>query len=564
MNTKLQVMIALLLLISSFGHAGMETGFDDQENPSDIIRLEENSAEKIFAFFQYGTIMDVAGDPKLLYSHEDVKRFYEENGYRPAWRDRRHVISLLNLISESASLGLKPSNSDYSFSSIRHLLSTVEENNGEFDEMGNRAKLDILLTDAFIALAYHLNFGMTYKLDISEHHAVDRRKVDMVAVLQGALNSGDVEGSLLALEPRHEGYVRLKEALVHYMAISESDGWAKIRKPANGSPEALWNFNKALEERLEMTGDFYENGTEPDLRHDERLKEAVIRFQERHSLAPDGVVGKQTLSALNRSVDEVIRKIILNMERWKWLPEQMEAEYIVVNIPDYKLSVVEGNTTALDMKVIIGKHQRKTPTFDAEMSNLVFNPYWRVPETILNEDILPKLKEDFGYLSEKEIKIFNANDLHEYSPINPEYIDWDEMDEESIKRYKFRQEPGPKNPLGYVKFIFPNRFNVYIHDTPAKEKFDFEKTMFSSGCIRVKKPIELAAYLLKRDHPEITYKEIFEQILSGRVKGVWFKNRLHVYITYQTAWVDTSRKLHIREDIYDFDEDLAAMLRDKL
>ena len=554
----------MVLLLSFSTIAAAEAAYDDQENPSDIIRLEDNSAENIFAFFQHGTIMDVDGEPKLLYSHEDVKTFYELNGYRSAWRDRRHIISLLNLITDSRHLGLKPSNSDYSYSSIRHLLSTVEENDGEFDEMGSRAKLDILLTDAFMALGYHLNFGMTHMLDISEHHAVDRRELDIVAVLQHALESGEIEENLLALEPEHDGYRKLKEALYHYIAMEESGGWEMLKGPADGSDKERFRFNESLQERLEITGDYNYNGSLPHLKYEERLKEAVIRFQERNNLAPDGVVGRHTLSVLNSSVDEVIEKLILNMERWKWLPAHMEPEYVVVNIPDYKLRVVEGNTTALEMKVIIGKHQRKTPTFDAEMSNLVFNPYWRVPETILKEDLLPKVKQDFGYLKEKEIKIFNANDRHEYTSINPEHIDWDEMDEESITHYKFRQEPGAKNPLGYVKFIFPNRFNVYIHDTPAKEKFNFEKTMFSSGCIRVRKPIELAAYLLKRDHPETTYKDIFDRILSGKVKGIWFKNRLHVYITYQTAWVDGANTLHIRDDIYDFDDDLAAMLRDKL
>jgi murein L,D-transpeptidase YcbB/YkuD len=315
-------------------------------------------------------------------------------------------------------------------------------------------------------------------------------------ISEGIAGEDQIENVLGKPPLSHPGYVKLKEALAGYRNIAQEGGWPKI----SGGP----NMKKGQEgERIKLLrhghiGEIDAQGTDDDFYgHD--LEEAVRRFQGRHGLEPDGVIGPATLAALNVTVEERIRQIEVNLERWQWLPQDLGQRYIMVNIADYKLEVIESGRRAIEMQVIVGKQYWHTPVFSAIMTHIVFNPYWNVPQNSQKEMV--RLQEP-DYLLEQSIRIFEGWDFGK-PEIEGNRIDWARISDSHLQ-YKFRQDPGPKNPLGRIKFMFPNRFNVYLHDTPFPELFNRRKRTLSHGCIRIEKPVELAEYILRviRHGPE--------------------------------------------------------------
>ncbi|MFW5686998.1 MAG: L,D-transpeptidase family protein, partial [Halanaerobium sp.] len=297
--------------------------------------------------------------------------------------------------------------------------------------------------------------------------------------------------------------------------------------------------------RANLKADDYFNDT---------VKQAVVRFQLDHGLNADGVVGDKTLAALNISRDQRIKQLIINMERWRWLPEDLGSRYIYVNIADYNLKLFEDNQLKMEMKTIVGQEQRSTPVFSDSIKYLVLNPYWYVPESIAVKDKLPEIKEDVDYLSENDYTLFKYNGDNKLEKIDPEDVDWDEVDEDNFN-YLLRQNPGDNNALGRVKFMFPNKFSIYLLDTPGRNLFSETARSFSSGCIRIEKPVDLAEYLLS-DQEKWDRESIEEEMKKDKEKTVYLKNPIKIYLQYNTAWVDSIGNLNFREDIYDRDQKL--------
>ncbi len=281
------------------------------------------------------------------------------------------------------------------------------------------------------------------------------------------------------------------------------------------------------------------------------------RFQKWHGLAVDGVVGPATLAALNVSVEKRIRQIEVNLERWRWLPQELGARHILVNIAGFELNVIENGQPVMTMRVVMGKEERPTPVFSGALTYLVVCPYWQVPSTIAVKDKLPQIRKDPGYLTRKKIKVFQGGEA-----INPRTINWSEVTAKNFN-YRFRQDPGPKNALGRVKFVFPNPFSVILHDTPDRELFTRNVRTFSSGCIRVEKPIELAEYVMHGD-PQWTREKILATINKWVERTVWLPEPIPVHLLYFTAWVDAEGMTHFRDDIYGRDKRLDEALRKKL
>ncbi|RQD74287.1 MAG: murein L,D-transpeptidase, partial [Halanaerobium sp. MSAO_Bac5] len=279
---------------------------------------------------------------------------------------------------------------------------------------------------------------------------------------------------------------------------------------------------------------------------------AVREFQVNHGLNDDGIVGPKTIEALNIPYDKRVQQIIINMERWRWLPRDLGDKYIYVNISDYSLNVYENNNIIMDMKTIVGNEQRKTPVFSDRIRYLVFNPYWYVPKSIAVEDILPSIQEDIAYLEENNYSVFAYNSNNTLSRVEAEEINWQEIDEDNFD-FLIRQDPGDNNSLGRVKFMFPNRFSVYLHDTPSRYLFDETERGFSSGCIRIEKPIELALYLLK-DQEEWDRESIEEIMQIDNEETIYLNEPFPIYLQYNTAWVDNIGNLNFRKDIYDRDK----------
>ncbi len=510
--------------------------------------------------------IEAAGSPpqivvgkELIHASLRLPVFYERRVYEPAWSSKNGVrpdaFSLVRALKAAGEEGLCPY--EYHLAVIEKLLAAVERNNGQNLRARRMVDLDLLLTDAFLVYASHLLAGRVNPETIDPEWHANRREADLSTVLQEALDAGQVEEGLAALLPSAEGYAALKKALKHYREIASQGGWPVVQ---DGPKLEIGMRDKRvaqIRERLTASGDMVEQKSEasPDY-FDGALDEAVVQFQIRHGLEVDGVVGRNTLAALNVPVAERARQIEMNLERWRWLPQDLGERYVLVNIAKFELDVVEGNEVVLSMPVVVGKGYRRTPVLSDTITYIVLNPSWHVPHKIAVQDKLPVIRQDPHYLIEQKIKVYKGwgADAVELDPLT---IDWTQVTARNFP-YRFRQEPGPQNALGRIKFMFPNKHSVYLHDTPAKELFEKTSRAFSSGCIRIRNPIELAEYLLKDNTPPWNREKIARAIEENNEQTVKLSRPVPVHLLYWTAWTDEEGTIHFRQDIYGRDKRLEA------
>jgi len=400
-------------------------------------------------------------------------------------------------------------------------------------------------------------------------------------VLEGALASGDVAGSLAALEPPQRGFRRLREALAYHRAVAARGGWPvipdgpKLKRGDYGLPVTRLRERlrlggdlvrgdygppwAALHERLRRKGDFVTtvDGMDPEL-FDEALDLGLKRFQARYGLKADGVLDAATRSELNVSAERRVEQLVVNLERWRWLPQDLGRRHIIVNIPAFELEVVEEDSVVLDMRVVVGRPYQHTPVFSETMRYLVLNPYWHVPHAIAVADVLPEVKRDLSYLARQQMQIFQGwgPDARE---IDPATVDWSAV---TPVKFPFRlaQNPGPVNALGRIKFMFLNKFNVYLHDTPARLLFTEAQRDFSHGCIRIQKPLELALYLLRQDR-KWTREALLSALNKEKDRSVPLPEPIPIHLLYWTAWAEGDGTIEFRRDIYGQDAPLLAALR---
>jgi murein L,D-transpeptidase YcbB/YkuD len=347
-------------------------------------------------------------------------------------------------------------------------------------------------------------------------------------------------------------YERLQAELPYYQdAVAHPDKYpwplipttqSMLRQGSKGHAVVL------LRQRLKTTHDLTSDNVASAL-FDRDLAAAVKIFQWRHGLTPDGVVGDDTRSALNVSAEMRMQQIQMNIQRWQELAGMGE-RFILVNIPEFQLHLIEGNHEVLTMKVVTGKPTRQSPELTSEITRIVFNPKWNVPHMIAKNDIVPKMIENSNYLNENSIRIFNSQEDDAYE-ISPGDINWHDARENGFP-YHFRQEPGIKNALGLVKFEFQNTHDVYLHDTPHKELFAKDVRDFSSGCIRLEKPFALVAYLTK-DDDRIDTVRIRHILLTRHTTYFRVAEPLPIAIAYLTSWVDDTGVVHFANDVYNRD-----------
>jgi murein L,D-transpeptidase YcbB/YkuD len=287
------------------------------------------------------------------------------------------------------------------------------------------------------------------------------------------------------------------------------------------------------------------------------MDQAVRRFQARHGLNTDGIVGSATLQALNAPTVLRVEQIRANLERWRWLPQELGARYVIVNIADFHLEMVQNSRTLNQLRIVVGRSYRHTPVFSGTMTYLEVNPYWHIPPKIAKKDILPKVKQDPNYFSEQGIRVFESWKA-DAGEIDPMAIDWEKVNPRNFS-YKLRQDPGPLNALGRIKFMFPNRFDVYLHDTPSRDLFEKTRRTFSSGCVRVENPMELAAFVVDGDRVW-TPEAVEAAIESGETRVIPLQSPVPVHILYWTAWVDDMGEVQFREDVYGRDKKLREAL----
>ncbi|MGD2245172.1 MAG: L,D-transpeptidase family protein [Candidatus Aminicenantes bacterium] len=501
---------------------------------------------------------------EVLFASVALPRFYEQRVYRPAWVDDTGPLSraeaLVRAIHGARNEGLHPE--DYHLRKMESLFRQWSDlrKTENLQKARVLADLELLLTDAFLIYGSHLVSGKVNPENIDSEWIASRREVDTAQLLEKAIQSNEIAETLTSLLPEHAGYGRLKTALSRYREIETGGGWPVVPEDSKLQKGDRNDRVTALRVRLLVTGDLEsDNKIESDV-FDDELEGAVRRFQKRHGLDSDGVVGPKSLDALNASPSERVKQIESNLERWRWLPQDLGARHILLNIANYMLDIMEDGVQVLTMRAIIGKEYRKTPVFSASMIYLVLSPFWHIPPKIAIQDKLPLIKKDVTYLEKQKIRVFQRWGA-EAREIDPRTVDWENVTAKNFE-YRLRQDPGPLNALGQVKFMFPNKFNVYIHDTPSRELFVRDERAFSSGCVRVEKPIDLAVYLL-RENPKWKRENILAAIDTGLEQTVALPNPILVHLLYWTAWVDEDGTVQFRKDIYARDQKLWESLNEE-
>ena len=504
----------------------------------------------------------IVGNERILASIK-LPQFYERRTFQPAWCDpqgpNRLVHDLIDAIQNAVSEGLRPQ--DYHLIRIETTLSEIQQNKNIKHQSNAEwlADLELLCTDAFLVYGAHLLAGKVNPETTDSDWLANKREGDLAKILEEALITKTIKRSLERLLPDHPGYIRLKTALSRFRVISTQGGWPNVPEGENLQKGDSVERVAALRHRLNASG--FENLRVDTIQSffDEALESAIISFQRIHGLDADGVVGPATLAELNVDVKERIQQIEVNMERWRWLPQKLGDRYILVNIANYELDVIEGGRNIMTMRIVVGKPFRKTPVFSDMVTYLVFNPYWTVPRTIATKDVLPAVRNDVNYLVERKIRVLQGwgTDAIE---VDPASIDWSNVPAVGLP-YRFRQDPCPQNALGRIKFMFPNKFEIYLHDTPSRDLFSKTERAFSSGCIRIENPVALAAHLLRGDS-RWTQKQIIETIDSGVEETVRLPEPIPIHLLYWTTWADEDGTIQFRRDIYGRDKRLLKALEE--
>ena len=468
---------------------------------------------------------------------DQVKRFYKNENYQLIWidgdRPSNRYRQLVKVLDAADDHGLPPD----------LYKVPIEDPEGKKVRIpaDSAPKLDVQATAAFFRYFMHLTAGRLDPHALESQWTLKPEKPELVAALTNAVEHDNLNEAMDKLKPASPEYAELQKALARYRGIAAKGGWPTVAN-AKSLP--------ALRHRLAMEGDLdasHEKDESPI--YDATLVDAVKRFQERHRIKPDGIVNTETLKAMNVPVESKIRTIELNLERWRWMPDTMPARYIMVDVPDYRFDAIENGKSVLDMRVVVGAPDKKTPIFADEMTTVIFSPYWNVPPDIAKNETVPRAAKDPGYLARNNMEVVDASG----QSVDASSVDWS-----NPGALRIRQRPGGENALGGVKFIFPNNFNVYLHDTNAGKLFDRIERGLSHGCVRVEEPGKLAQYVL-RDFPEWTPEAIAEAMQSGKERGVKLKTPIPVYIVYMTAWVHQGG-VRFLKDIYGHDAEQSAQL----
>ncbi len=472
-------------------------------------------------------------------SKEILPSFYEKRSFRPAWGDQRNRTDLLAAIDSVFLDGLDPQ--EYHRAELDVLL-----HDGDTTPQAV-ANLDVLLTDALVRLGYHLIVGRVdpVSLDSNWNLTGDLEGFDAVTVIDNALSSQRLAEVIDQYKPSHPLYLGLKKALADYRDLADDGGWDTVPEIGKLEVGDSGPGVPALRRRLAATGELAPGASLTSTTFDSELQEAVKRFQVLHGLNADGVIGSHTLAAMNVPIQDRIDQMRVNLERGRWILRNLGDDFVAVNIAAFRVYVVKGGKPAWTSRVVVGKLHHNSPVFKDDMEYVVLNPTWTVPSSIARGEFLPHLRKDPGYLASKHMVLLdNAGHV-----VDPASVD---LSPGAGFPYVIRQEPGPWNALGQVKFIFPNKHNVYLHDTPSRSLFEKEVRAFSHGCIRVENPLDLAEVLLA-DQEGWDRAAIDAAIASEETTTVYLDERLPVLILYWTAWVNPDGELKFYDDVYDRD-----------
>jgi len=521
-----RIRLVLVLALALALPAGAQSPDDDRE------RLRER-------------IEQIQADPETrvggvrLAASSFVARLYERHDFAPEWTPAASE-QLARAIEAIEADGLDPE--DYLRSALAQAPAGIDR--------------DLLQSEALVRLLYHLLLGKVDPTTFDSNWNFSRQlpESDPIAFVQQVIDSGEVDARIEREKPQLELYRQLKAAYARERERAAAGGWKPIPAGAALKPGVSDARVHALRARLAAEGDSDAAGASAGDTFDPALEAAVKAFQERHGLDPDGAVGAGTLAELNVPVAARLSQLRVNLERGRWLLHDLPHEFVLVNVAGFGVYLVRDGAIVWRARAQVGKPYRSTPIFRAEMTYLVLNPTWTVPPGIFAHDILPAQRRDRGTLARKGLEVVDMKG----NVVPASSIDWANTTPRNF-RYMLRQPAGPSNALGRVKFMFPNSHSVYLHDTPSKNLFDKSDRAFSSGCIRVEKPLELAALLLD-GQKGWDRAAIDAAIAAGKTRTVTLEKRMPVLLLYWTAWVDEAGTLQLRRDLYGRDAKLAAGL----
>lgn len=447
---------------------------------------------------------------------DDVHEFYRLRAGKPAWATDKptgKAADAVHVLQSAREHGL--SSADYldpKIATLQQSLETspeasLETSKAAPDRAEQLAELDARLTTSLLMLGHDVAMGRT------KPNRPGWKARRLAPDLAGTLNRAaaeDMDTWLKSVQPVHPEYEALRLALIGLYGQQELG--ATFPPPVGAA--------------------------------------AVKVFQEHHAIRPTGAMDAATRTAMKVSIEDRIQQVMVNLERWRWMPDDLGARHFIVNIPYYHLVARENGKAIKDIRVVVGKPGNETPIFSGDMETVVFSPYWNIPDSIVEGETAPAMAKDPKYLARNNMEILRVSDTSPSGPVDPKDVDWD--DPQELKQLAFRQKPGPNNALGHVKFLFPNEHNVYLHDTPADSLFARPGRAFSHGCVRVEEPEALAKYVL-RDDPAWTEAEILTAMSAGVEKHVKLKASIPVHIVYFTAWVDDKGGLHFQPDVYGYD-----------
>jgi murein L,D-transpeptidase YcbB/YkuD len=480
-----------------------------------------------------------------------VAELYARRGFTLLWTAPAAREDLLRAIRDSADDGLEPE--DYLLSALQSARSAAEAPGASLDA---QIDYELLQSEALIRLFYHLIFG---KVDPTSFDATWNftRKLhlnDPAAFVQQSIDSGELYARIEREKPQHDMYRKLKAEFARHRALAAKGGWTPIPAGPTLKPGSTDSRVRELRARLAATGDLAADAPLDSLAYDDAVETAVKAFQTRHGLGADGSVGPATLAELNVPIGARVSEIRVNLERGRWLLHDLDPTLVIVNVAGYEVYYLRDGKVVWSARAQVGKPYRATPIFRSTMTYLVLNPTWTVPPTILANDILPSQRRDRSTLARKRLEVVD----HSGRSVPESSIDWANATPRNF-RYMLRQQPGPENALGQVKFMFPNAYSVYLHDTPSKSLFEKSERALSSGCIRIENPFELADLLLE-GQSDWDRAAIERAIAAGKTRTVTLARPVPVLLSYWTAWVDRNGALQLRPDIYGRDAKVAAGL----
>ena len=480
-----------------------------------------------------------------------IHEFYSRREFRPAWTNTRTAGDLRRAIKDSEADGLDPR--DYHLAVLQELADAAAAGNADSSTL---AAFEILHTDAFLRLADHLQFGKVDPSSFDPHWNYGRslEGVDIPPRIEQAVASQDLYADIEKLKPTHRMYQTLKQELARSRLIAARGERVTVAAGKPIEPDTHDARVPDLRSRLSFSGDIDSSQVSSSDLYDAELQTAVRRFQERMGLTADGKVGAGTITELNVPIEDRIRQLRINLDRGRVLLHDLPREFVVVNIAAYWVYLIRGQDVVWNARAQVGKTFRRTPMFRSAIDYLVLNPTWTVPPGIIRNDILPAAKHDPESITRRGLVVLDAGG----NVVDPHSVDWSKYNSGNIP-YTLRQEPGPKNALGRVKFMFPNAYSVYLHDTPSHDKFDAADRAFSSGCVRVERPLELAVLLLA-DASKWNAESVQQTIDAGQLQNVNLPNKVPVLLAYWTAWVDPQGRVNFRRDVYGQDSQWAAGL----